>query len=220
MLKQIFILLFCLLALTQGNYVVQRIHPKEDTNCDNPFVYGGLSEANKCHTTPGGIQKHTCNSTHVSVSGSCNGDCSQCQYKLDYPKDKCIPGFFGMKMSCQEELPPVNKKGIYVRSYVNSQCQVFPSHGEAGSFITDTYCMNGGPTKDMKSQGSFYDENEKVYVINYYDENDCQGNVVRGNKFPLDKCVKLPTGPGLFNELKQPAHYGIFSKSFENGKRI
>eukprot|EP01080_Neovahlkampfia_damariscottae_P002729 gene2729-3924_t len=228
MIKQLIIVLFCFLALAHGKYVIQRLFQPQDINCEKPLTYGSFIEENKCsgHNHNAGIfQKHSCNSTHVTVHTQCNSVCTVCLSKFAYPREKCVPGFVGTKITCESDLPDVNEKGVYIRQHINEQCKN-EAPGDFGTFITDEYCQNAPNKKDLfgivvnlgkniKSSKAFYDKSEKLYKLQTFDDRDCKGSIIQAYSFKLNVCVNMP-GAGyskLFNQkIFQPSLYAIFSR--------
>eukprot|EP01080_Neovahlkampfia_damariscottae_P006459 gene6459-10465_t len=222
MLKQLFIVLLCLFALVHGDYVIQRLF---DEKCEKPLAYGSFTQQNKCTGFNIGMyQKTTCNSTHVNVQFQCNTDCSSCGHKMSYPRDKCVPGFVGVKISCEEKLPKLKEKGIYFRQFLNPKCKN-DVPGDFGTFITDEFCQSGPGQrnlfgvslgKNIRSSRAFYDKDEKRYKLQTFDARECKGTMIQNHKFKLDICVKMPD-PGyselFYQKIVQPVPHAIFTKN-------
>jgi hypothetical protein len=118
-MKQVLLVICCLFALTQAGYVLQRMYAREDTKCEgDQYPFGTFFENKKClEPSPSLTQLMTCNSTHVTQEFLCNGDCTSCQSKNDYPVNQCIETWTRMKFVCVEKLPELEKTGIYMRQF-------------------------------------------------------------------------------------------------------
>eukprot|EP01080_Neovahlkampfia_damariscottae_P000489 gene489-8003_t len=218
MIKQLIIVLLCLFAIAHGRYIVQRIFHKEDTNCDSPTILGSFFEDTKCYSTGRTIQRTTCNTTHVNIDFECNLECTRCGRSISYPRDKCITGFINVHFSCPETLPTLKDKGIYLRSFTNSKCNNYPP-GDHGFFLTDELCNSNSPQKEVfgllnsgtspSSQKGYFDRTENVYKLEDYEKENCKGRMIKSNKFPVDKCMKVPE-PNF--KTIQPATHAILSK--------
>eukprot|EP01080_Neovahlkampfia_damariscottae_P005693 gene5693-9513_t len=215
-MKQLIIILFCLFALAHSKYIVQRIYGPEDIDCSTAPVFGSFFEDKKCHSAGTTIQRSSCNSTHVKTEFECNLECTRCGRSISYPINKCIQGFVNVKISCVDTLPEIKEKGIYLRTFTNSQCKNYPV-GDHGTFLIDEYCSNA-PQKGLlsefsfgtrpKSQKNYFDKNENVFKTEAYEEKECKGNY-KTARFPVDKCLKMPN-PSF--KTAQPPTHAIFSR--------
>ena len=223
MIKQLLILSIFLIAFATSSYVIQKIYSREDPECTTPILYTGFSGNKQCVTVGGTMyQKTSCTSNgKVVVETSCNIDCSKCERSVTYPVDKCVTGFFGIRLSCSNKLPKLEKDGVYMQNFSNDKCVNRPN-GVNGIALERGICQNTGNNSgelvglklgksNGKSTKAYFDG--KNFKFEDYSEQECKGNRVRDIKFDLDKCSKLP-GPGAsFNKFTQPGQYAIFSRN-------
>ena len=91
-------------------------------------------------------------------------------------------------------------------------------HGIFGNFISKGFCQSQ-PGKRFHgiqfennplSIKGYFDKKTKAYKYEAYSERECKGDKVAEHKFPIDKCLRMPTGPFFLKQ--QPPQFALFTR--------